>query len=301
MTADEIRAKIAALQGEHDTAKAKAEGLKISSNGVYGKLGSVYSILYAPHLMIPVTLTGQLALLMLIERAELAGIPVVSANTDGVVFRCPVDLQDELTAITKQWESDTGFELESTPYQSLYSQSVNSYIAIKPDGKAKRKGPLANPYKEGMRDQLMKNPSMGIVTDAVVEFLTKGTPFEDTIRQGRDIRDFVTVVNVKGGGTWRGEYLGKVVRYIWSTDGQEILYKTPDPRTGNHKKVSKTDGCRPVMELPDQFPSDVNFERYIEAAREVLMDIGFDRRPERIRPIRITKANAFLFAAALAA
>ena len=69
--------------------KVKDKGLKIALNGSYGKLGSPYSVLYAPHLMIATTLTGQLSLLMLIERAESAGIPVVSGNTDGVVFRCP--------------------------------------------------------------------------------------------------------------------------------------------------------------------------------------------------------------------
>jgi DNA polymerase elongation subunit (family B) len=58
--------------------------MKIAANGVFGKLGSPWSILYAPHLMVAVTLTGQLALLMLIERAERMGISVVSANTDGV-------------------------------------------------------------------------------------------------------------------------------------------------------------------------------------------------------------------------
>ncbi|KKS65278.1 MAG: hypothetical protein UV34_C0020G0001, partial [Parcubacteria group bacterium GW2011_GWB1_42_6] len=41
--------------------------------------------------MIQVTITGQLALLMLIERLELCGVPVISANTDGLVVECPRD------------------------------------------------------------------------------------------------------------------------------------------------------------------------------------------------------------------
>jgi len=280
---------------ERSRAKTAAEGLKISLNGVYGKLGSIYSILYAPHLMIAVTLTGQLALLMLIERAEAAGIPVVSANTDGVVFRCPRDLEATLAEITCQWEAETGFELEETRYQALYSESVNSYIAIKEDGKAKHKGPGWTGRHDGdMRMQLMKNPSMEIVRLAVGKYLSDGTPIEDTIRAGRDVRDFVTVVQAQGGGTWKGSYLGKVVRYYWSTDGEEILYKNPHPTTGNYKKVSKTDGCRPLMELPDDHavPADVDYSAYIVAAKELLMDIGFDRRPDPVRPIRIFKYQA---------
>jgi hypothetical protein len=281
---------------KHAGDKTKADGLKISLNGCFGLLGSRFSPLYAPHLLIAVTLTGQLSLLMLIERAEEAGIPVVSANTDGVVFRCPRDREADLRAITKQWEADTGFELEDTEYLSLYNQSVNSYIAVKPDGKAKMKGPISNPWASNdMRGMLMKNPQHTIVSDAVVALITKGVPVEETIRGCTDIRSFVTVVNVKGGGTWRGEYLGKVVRYYWAKGGEEILYKTPHPTTGNFKKVPKSDGCRPCMDLPDSLPDDIDFDRYIEAAKEALMDIGFDDRPPPVKPIRLFKWSALLW------
>jgi hypothetical protein len=280
-------------EAERSKAKTAAEGLKISLNGVYGKLGSRYSILYAPHLMIAVTLTGQLALLMLIDRAERAGIPVVSANTDGVVFRCPRDREDDLEAITKQWEADTAFTLESTRYKSLYNQSVNSYVAIKEDNKAKIKGAGWTGRHDGdMRTQLMKNPSMEIAYLAVVALMTKGTPLEETIRACRDIREFVTVVNVKGGGTWRGEYLGKVVRYYWAKGGTEILYKTPHAVTGNFKKVSKTEGCRPLMDLPEVFPDDIDYDAYLEAAEELLKDLGAVERPPVYKPLRIPKYKA---------
>lgn len=310
---------------ERAAMKAKEGGLKIALNGVFGKLGSIWSILFAPHLMIATTLTGQLALLMLIERAEDVGISAVSGNTDGVVFRCPRHLEDVLGEITKQWERDTGFELEATPYKSLYSQSVNTYIAIKEDGKAKRKGSLANPRADkDMRAQLMKNPQMDIVSEAVVAFLANGTPIEDTIRGGSDVRDYVTVVKVTGGATWgepitqtrnldpwrqgggygetvaeivgvkNEQYLGKVVRYYWATHGSPIIRKNGHWKTGTRGKVSKTDNCRPLMELPpdNAVPADIDYDRYIAEAREMLMDIGFDKRPEPIKPVRIYKYNA---------
>ena len=304
--------------------KNTAEGLKIAMNGgAFGNLGNPYSPFYAPNLLITVTLTGQLSLLMLVDRAESAGIRVVSANTDGVVFYYREDQKSLLRDIQRQWERDTGFDLEFTPYTGLYSASVNSYFAVKPDGKVKRKGPFANPRGEGdIRGQLMKNPNMAVVYDAVAEFLANGTPLEQTIRSRRDIRDFVTVVNVQGGGIWsmtpkmgvtkphtfydytfdpggktyvmgpsEPEYLGKVVRYYWATEGAPIYYKKPDPRTGNHKKVSKTDGCRPLMDLPDDdaLPADLDWQRYIDAAEGVLMDIGFVERPAEIKPVRFFK------------
>lgn len=259
--------------------KVKDQGLKISANGCYGKLGSTYSVLYAPHLMISVTLTGQLSLLMLIERAEQAGIPVVSGNTDGVLFLCPRDRRDDLDRIIKGWETDTGFGMETAEYEAIYNSSVNSYVAIKPGGKVKLKGPLANPWREGdLRAQMMKNPQATVCSDAVVDFLTKGTPIEETIRNCTDIRSFVTVVNVTGGATWCDNYLGKVVRYYWAIGGSPIYRLKPHPATGNHAKVSKTDGCRPAMQLPESLPLDIDYERYISEATEMLHDLGW--RPE---------------------
>ena len=55
------------IEAKHRGDKVTADTLKICVNGSFGKLGSKYSALYAPELLIQTTLTGQLALLMLIE------------------------------------------------------------------------------------------------------------------------------------------------------------------------------------------------------------------------------------------
>lgn len=309
---EKVRELTADEKAERDRMKAVEAGLKIALNGaLFGKTGSSYSVLYAPHLMITTTLTGQFALLMLIQRAEKMGISVVSANTDGVVMRIPRHMlgpivKDRVTSgavkgLIEQWEADTGFTMEATPYRSIYNRSVNDYIAIKDDGSVKWKGVVANPWRKGngfkpdLRGQLMKNPQMPVIANAVVDLILHGTPIEKTIRADTDIRNFVTVVNVQGGGTWRGEWLGKVVRYYWSTDGEEILRATPHPTTGNHGKVSKTDGCRPLMELTGEFPDDIDYDAYIAAAREVLMDIGYTDRPKVVKPLRVFKHSAILF------
>src|SRR5205814_10349873 len=84
----ESGADVVVLKAEQARMKATEAGLKIALNAaLFGKTGSPWSVLYAPHLMITTTLTGQFALLMLIQRAEAMGICVVSANTDGVVMR----------------------------------------------------------------------------------------------------------------------------------------------------------------------------------------------------------------------
>lgn len=196
--------------------KPIADSLKIVVNGWFGKQGSKYSILYAPDGLIQTTVTGQLSLLMLIERLEMAGIRVVSANTDGIVCKCPRTMMHVMDAIVKQWEADTQFPTEETRYLALYSRDVNNYIAIKqteqknPDGSVtwiekpdgtKNKGAYANPWssKKNLAERLHKNPTTTICVEAVEQFLINGTPIDRSIRNDKDIRKFVVVRSVTGG------------------------------------------------------------------------------------------------------
>jgi hypothetical protein len=243
-------------------------------NGSFGKFGSTFSILYSPNLIIQTTITGQLSLLMLIERLELAGIRVISANTDGVVSLVPKTLENVFSAIVKQWESETNFKMEETIYSSLHSRDVNNYIAIKTDGSIKHKGAYSNHWNDNSTFRLHKNPTNLICIDAVSDYLTKNKPIEETIRSCRDITKFITVRDVKGGGALvqndkLPEYLGKAVRFYRSTEIEgEIVYV----KSGN--KVPLTNSCRPCMELPNSFPNDINFEWYIGESFRILNDIG---------------------------
>lgn len=236
----------------------------------------MWSALYAPDLMIQVTITGQLALLMLIETLEDAGIPVVSANTDGLTCRCPKDKYDLQKALVKDWERRTGFEMEETQYRSIHIRDVNSYLAIKTDGSVKGKGLLANPWeKDGPNIyKLHKNPTGTIVIDAVVALLRDGVPLRKTISECKDVRKFVSIRTVKGGATYEGKYIGKAVRWYHARGckGKSLLYKS------NGNKVPTTEGARPLMELPDVVPVDVNHDHYVKEAEIVLKNIGFAQR-----------------------
>jgi hypothetical protein len=268
-TREEILLKISNLEKELSAEKSQADGGKIQINGSFGKFGNRWSTLYSPQLLIQVTITGQLALLMLIERLHEARIPVVSANTDGVVIKCPKSLQLRMGDVVAGWEIDTGFETEATQYSALYSRDVNNYVAVKHDGTAKTKGAYADPG-------LSKNPTNQICVDAVIAKITKGESISKTIRECTDIRKFVTIRAVRGGAIWDGFYLGKAVRWYYSkTSNSAIHYKMPN-KTGNHNKVARTDGCRPLMNLPDALPSDVDFAWYIREARSILEDIGYN-------------------------
>lgn len=107
-----------------------SDGLKIAINGTFGKLGNKYSKIYSPDLLTQVTISGQLCLLMLIEMIECVGIPVVSANTDGIIIKCPQTRYDDLNKVIAQWEGVTSFETEETRYTAIYSRDCNNYIAF---------------------------------------------------------------------------------------------------------------------------------------------------------------------------
>ena len=119
---------------------------------------------------------------------------------------------------------------------------------------------------------MSKNPDATIIFEAVAECVANGAPIEQTIRQCKDITKFVKVRRVQGGAVWRDAVLGKAVRFYYSrevSDDECIRYAK------NSNKVPKSNGARPLMDLPDVFPSDVNYQVYIDEANELLKEVGF--------------------------
>jgi hypothetical protein len=259
------------LEAKKAKNKVVADSLKITVNGTFGKLGSKWSVLYSPSLLFQVTLTGQLGLLMLIESLELAQIRVVSANTDGVVSRIPVDLKTAYNAIIESWEKATGFETEAVEYDALYSRDVNNYIAFKKSGGSKNKGAYANPWADKTESifRLHKNPTTTICIEAVEKYLVDGTPIDQTIEECLDVKKFIVIRTVRGGAVHEGNYLGKAIRWYYGHQTEsEIVYAT----TGN--KVAKSEGAIPLMSLPAELPKDINYSWYVEEAEAMLADFG---------------------------
>jgi hypothetical protein len=260
---------------EYIEAVTMSDGLKIVLNGTFGKLFSKYSRpLYAPELGIRTTVTGQLALLMLIEMMELTGIECVSANTDGIVLRIPRTHIEQARSNVKWWEKATGLGMEETHYSGIYARDVNNYIAITDKGKVKRKGIFAQGGV--LSGPQGKGPNMDICADAVVNYLKDGTPIEFTIMGCTDIRKFIVIRQCKGGAVYLpenvaiddGEYLGKAVRWYYGRTPGYIGGK------GTGSKVADSDWATPVMTLPKALPLDVNYAIYIAKAKEMLTNIG---------------------------
>lgn len=278
--------KAAGKKAESMVYKKRSDSFKIVNNGSYGKTGSPYSVLYAPKMMISTTMTGQCSLLMLIEELELNGFSVISANTDGIVTLIPRERYGMFACIVGDWELETSFSTEAVRYTGVYSRDVNSYVAIVAgdDGEpveAKRKGLFA---KAGL--QAKHDPTFDICSTAVVEYLMYGKDIEETIMACDDITQFVGVKQVglatlpdgtkKAGGLKDGEYLGKMVRWYYGEGERGFIAKQ------NGARVAGTTGAVPCMDLPDDFPDDIDYAWYIREAYARLDDIGLSARNPKL-------------------
>ena len=252
------------LKAKRENDTITANSLKICINSSFGKFGNKYSNLYAPRLLAQVTVTGQLALLMLIEMVENTGAYVVSANTDGiVVYSTSAAILERARGAVTDFEFISGFEMEETQYRAIYSENVNNYLAVKTDGQCKSKGAYA-------KTSIAKNPSAPICAEAVRRYLAEGVDLTDTIGDCQDILQFCSVRCVTGGAVWRGEPLGKTVRWYI---GNEIMSE-PIRYAKNGNKVPKSDCAIPLMTIPDTFPDNVNLHYYLNEAEKMLSRLG---------------------------
>ena len=142
---------------------------------------------------------------------------------------------------------------------------MNNYLAVKANGSIKRKGEFA-------RGGLRKNIGTEIVTTAIINYISKGEDIETTIYGCKDVREFIGIRNVRGGGVYGGDYLGKVVRFYHSTVDGYLSYKA------NGNKVATTNACKPLMVLPENnaLPSDLDIDWYVDEAYKLLKLMGVE-------------------------
>lgn len=297
----------ARMEAKHSGNKKVANSLKITINGTFGKLGNIYCSFYSPELMLAVTLTGQINLLCLIvELDKIKNVMVRSANTDGVLVSYPPEARDKVLAVFAKNAKRTGFEYEETKYSQIAMKDVNNYIAITTDGKVKRKGLYASSRPEENPLYLMKNPTMEVCTQLAIDYLKQGVM---NIDRYTDIRDFVAVRSVKGGGVqhtrttlvddWEetdegwtypgqttkpvkrksrpkprevgvgGKPFGRVARWYMTKDALP-----PITYVSSGNNVPKTEGAKLCLELPSKLPHDLDKQWYIDEAIFILDSCG---------------------------
>lgn len=237
---------------ERDKHATAAACLKIVANaGIFGKMGSEKSFLCDKKAMYQVTINGQLFLLMLIEKLELAGIHVISANTDGIVTIVPRKLEQTADDICHWWEKHLGLELEFTYYTKYVTEGVNSYLTVKRGGSSKFKGRM-NPKM--FLEDLSKGYNSPIVAKCVTEYFINGTPVMETLRNAKSILDFCRTQNVNHkyrlefthvvDGKIRTDVVQRNTRfYISSTGGTLMKVESMGWNERNEEQVKKSSLC----------------------------------------------------------
>lgn len=274
------------IPGVHN--KLAAEALKIVINAIYGKYGYENFWLYDRLAQMRVTINGQLMTMTLCESLELAGIHVVSANTDGIVIKLPYDKVDIYNQICNEWNDTNKMSADDEHYKVLVSMNVNNYFDIQEDDTIEYKGAL-DP-KQYLKD-LKKGYDMPVVAKAVFEYFAHGISVMETLRNHKDILDFCKTQNV--GKQFEVVYQkvenGKVidihsqrhVRFYVSTKGVIIMKENV-----NSNQRSVLASGKPVIilnKLDDKDISlrNIDYKYYYEEAYKIINPIKLGISPNQ--------------------
>lgn len=274
------------IPGVHN--KLAAEALKIVINAIYGKYGYENFWLYDRLAQMRVTINGQLMTMTLCESLELAGIHVVSANTDGIVIKLPYDKVDIYNQICNEWNATNKMSADDEHYKVLVSMNVNNYFDIQEDDTIEYKGAL-DP-KQYLKD-LKKGYDMPVVAKAVFEYFAHGISVMETLRNHKDILDFCKTQNV--GKQFEVVYQkvenGKIidihsqrhVRFYVSTKGVIIMKENV-----NSNQRSVLASGKPVIilnKLDDKDISlrNIDYKYYYEEAYKIINPIKLGISPNQ--------------------
>lgn len=282
-TKDEVEQVVA---GVHN--KLAAEALKIVINAIYGKFGFDSYFLYDRFAQMQVTINGQLMVMMVVEALELAGIHVVSANTDGIIVKLPKDKENEFKDITDAWCAQNKLGADSERYKLFVTRDINNYFDIQSNDKVEYKGSL-DPHQY-LKD-LKKGYDMPVVAKAVFEYFANGVSVMETLRNHKDILDFCKTQNV--GKQFEVVYQkvvdGKVidvhsqrhVRFYVSTKGVVIMKENV-----NDGKRSVLASGKPVIILNklddvDIALRNIDYKYYYEEAYKIINPIKLGISPNQ--------------------
>lgn len=183
------------IQAKHDGNKRLAKDLKLPLNTVSGAQENQYNDLYDPLPTRSLRITGQLALTILLVRlSEIPSFRPLNFNTDGLMYE--IDLVDAPQAdiISSQWEDEMFFELELDDIKEVYIKDVNNLLEIKTDGSVKTVGGYLN-YGITEKGAWGINNNYTVVKQALIEYMTKGTPVKEYIECCSDIREFQIIAH----------------------------------------------------------------------------------------------------------
>jgi hypothetical protein len=97
---------------------------------------------------------------------------------------------DQVEYWVREWEQQTGLQMEQKTYRAMMIRDVNNYIGQYEDGSLKRKGA----YEYNMAWH--QDASALVVAKVAEKVLVEGAPVRETIERWPDIMDFMCRIKV---------------------------------------------------------------------------------------------------------
>ena len=261
-----------------------AQVLKIVINSIYGKLGFEKGDICDRLAVLKVTINGQLMIMMLCESLELAGIEVVSANTDGIVVKLHKKNKVKFEEIADEWKRLTKLDADSEEYKCYINRDINNYVIEELNGKVSYKGAL-HPTMYAV--DLQKGYDMPIVAKAVVDYFLNDKPILETLYECKNILDFCKTQNVGRQfhveftvGTKR-EILQKNVRFYVTNKGG-VIEKVND-NSGDRSGLCAGKQVTILNTLDDKRIEyrNINYSYYYQEALKIIDPIKLSISPKQ--------------------
>jgi hypothetical protein len=237
---------------------AEADALKLVINSIFGKFLTNYSRLYAPECFLNVVLTGQLVLLMLIERLTSAKISVLSANTDSVIVECSKSDYLILDKLIDNWCKQTNLQVAQKDYDYVFIKDVNNVLKINKQYLDQNKDSfcgtgvfaLYNSFYNSHYRMLQKNNNNLAVVSWIMMIMAYGLSLNDIEHELANylfygMRVWLTTQYVPGGAQQGDVYVGQVLQYYHSKTSN--LAPITDVSSG--EVIKGTENCKAVINI----------------------------------------------------
>jgi hypothetical protein len=225
---------------------------KIILNSTFGLSKQPDNYLYDPLFTYSITVNGQLVILMLVEQflERVPGAVFYQMNTDGITIGYKKEHTPILTKICEGFYNYFKLSLEHAYYKEIVIRDVNNYFASYLDEKKepKKKGIFETNFTWAGKQAIdyHKNPTFNVIALAIEAFILHATPFDEFIRNHRDVFDFFGGLKKKSNfelnlyslvnDVARVEPQHKVTRFYVAKKGGKLLKEFNDGRrTAVHK------------------------------------------------------------------
>lgn len=224
------------LKLKHEGKKKEQAPLKIVLNGTFGLSKDPNNKGYDPLMANMICVNGQLLLLDLIEKmSAVESFQLIQSNTDGLIVKIHERDFEQLDDICYEWEQRCRVDLEFDYISEIWQKDVNNYV-FKYWGKDKfeRKGAYVKELSRIDND-------LPIINKALVDYMTKGTPMQQTIRECDEMIMFQKVCKLTSNYKYvtdntGAEYYNKCYRIFASTDESDGLIQKVKYEKGRLRK-----------------------------------------------------------------